>query len=72
MMKYIRFKTRGFVLFSGDQSHEEMARAVDDAALSAGLVLWVNRGPTCCGESLTLALPADDKDTERLRATFEV
>lgn len=72
MMKYIRFREHGFVLFDGDECHERMARTVGGTPLSAGMVFWDGEGPLCTGESLTLNLKSDSEDTTRLRAAFNM
>lgn len=72
MMKYVRFKEHGFVLFDGDECHEQLARSVGGTPLSAGLVLQGTDGPVCMKESLSLGLGSNENDTALLRAAFKV
>lgn len=70
MLKYIRFKNRGFVTFESPQSHEEFAKMVGDEIVSAG-VIQSPRGLEdghlkCGGESMSLRVGAGSSDTKAL------
>jgi hypothetical protein len=72
MMKYLRHKTFGFVLFEKRHRHDAMARRlgmdVKDIT-GAGVVVLVGRpnSAMCAGGSLTLGMKSGKHDVEDLR-----
>lgn len=67
-MKYIKFKEVGFVLFERHISHCRLADKVGADVESAGFVEMDELNPPMCyGESTTLNVKSDPKDTELLR-----
>lgn len=73
-MKYIRFEHAGFVIFETSQSHKDIAKKFpQDKPISAGLVSYSEwmEGPVCHGNSMSLSLSCDGKDTEWLRRSLE-
>jgi len=68
MMKYIRMEDGDFYIFSEGLTHSNVARQVQARnAVSAGFVRFSKEGPVCYGESFSLKLYSDPKDTTELR-----
>ncbi|HVU32668.1 MAG TPA: hypothetical protein VHE61_04490 [Opitutaceae bacterium] len=68
MMKYIRHKEFGFVLFESGMAHDAIGRLLGrpEAIVSAGFVLIPDAAPRCLGHSGTLGIGAGPTDTEDL------
>ena len=73
MMKYIRFKDQGLVIFEERLRHAEVAaKFAPDEPISAGSVAGDDLNePRCLGESVTLKLRSNSEDTALLRRRLE-
>lgn len=70
MMKYIRFRDAGFVIFEQNQRHSDILRKFPgDEAVSAGNCASVLEDPEIhtFGESITIGRSAKEEDQELIR-----
>ena len=63
-IKYIMTKDKGIVMFSGILGHDEVAQKFGGAT-SAGFINIKGEDTRCYGESISLHMKADEKDSDR-------
>jgi len=70
-MKYIKFETKGYVIFEGVIAHNDMAKMIGDIPTSAGFIAMIDGKLRCLGKSETLQLKNDPADTGKIQHRFE-